>query len=128
MPYTAAACPSCKRRMVVTTKPASQMTPEERAAQWAPEWADGKKPANTGVIGAVIAVVILVGMLFLCMSSGKETPEERRARERYEEMKPVRDEMDRKMREGKTREQAAQEIVDEETRRQEEIKRREQNR
>ena len=55
-------------------------------------------------------------------------PEERRARERYEEMKPVRDEMDRKMREGKTREQAAQEIVDEETRRQEEIKRREQNR
>ena len=128
MPYTAAACPNCTRQMEDVTEPASELTPEERAAQWAPEWADGKKPGNSNVVGAVIAALVLVGMFLLCVSSGKESPEDRRARERYEEMKPLHDEMDRKMREGKTREQAAQEIVDEGTRRQEEIKRREQNR
>lgn len=128
MPYTAAACPSCERRMVATPKPASEMTPEERAAQWSPEWAAGKNPRNSGVVGAIIAAVIIAGMFFLCMASGKETVEEQRARERRQEMKPLHDEMERKQREGKTREQAAQEIIDEEVRRQERQKRQQQNR
>ena len=121
MPYTAASCPNCNRRMVEVAEPATELTPEERAAQWAPEWADGKKPGNSNVVGAVIAALVLVGMFLLCVSSGKESPEDRRARERYEEMKPLHDAMDRKMREGKTREKAAQKIVKEKPRRKEEI-------
>jgi hypothetical protein len=124
MPYMAAACPNCKRRMVKVEipKPTPSLTAEERAAQWSPEWAAGKTPSNRGAIGAIIAIVIVVGMMFLCMSSGKELPEERRTRERYEEMRPLREEMERKQREGKTQEEAAREIVDEEVKRQEQKK------
>ena len=121
MPYTAAACPSCEHRMVTVSKPKEPYkTPEERAKEWSPKWADGQpQPMNRGLIGGIIAASILVVILFICCSSGNRTSEEQRAIDRYEEMKPVRDEMNRKMAEGKTREQAAQEIVNEEVLRQE---------
>lgn len=117
MPYTAAACPNCKRRMVTVTKSTEPYkTPEERAAEWSPKWADGQPPpSNKGLIGGIISAGILVVIVAVCCSSGNQTPEERRAIE----MQPVRDEMQRKMSEGKTKEQAAQEIINEEVLRQE---------
>jgi hypothetical protein len=50
------------------------------------------------------------------------TPQDRKARERYEAMRPLREEIQRKQREGKTLEEAAREIVEEEVQRQEQQK------
>ena len=122
MPYTAAACPNCKRRMVEVSKTKTKLTPEERAAQWSPKWANGQKPSNKGMIGGLIAAAITIVLVLFCCSSGNESPEEKRAKERYEEMRPVREEMNRKVNQGKTREEAAREIVNEEVKRQEQNK------
>lgn len=116
MPYTAATCPNCKRRMVATTGN--------------PNSGSGVQMASKNAIGGIIAAGVIFLLMIFCCLSGKqspESPEERRVRERREEMQPLHDEMNRKMREGKTREEAAREIVDEEVRRQEQKKRAEQN-
>ncbi len=108
MPFTAAECPKCNRRMVTLSKDSSNNIQT------------GNK---TTLIGGLIAGSIVAVLLMICCSSGNESPEQRRARERQEEMRPVMNEIDRKMSEGKTKEQAAREIVNEEFERQ---KRREQ--
>lgn len=104
MNYTAAACPNCKRRMVATAGN--------------PNSGSGVQPVGRGAMfgGLIAGGIIFVLILFCCSSSNKNqtTYDEQRAIE----MKPVRDEMQRKMNEGKSKEQAAQEIVDEETMRQ----------
>jgi len=127
LPYTAAACPNCNWRVVEMTKPDPKLTAEERASQWSPEWANGQTPPNRGAVGGLIAAGVILVLMLFCFLSGKESPEERRARERKEEMRPLHEEMERKQREGKTREEAAREIVEEETRRQEQKKQMEQN-
>lgn len=121
MPHGAAYCPICQHRTGNVTEPKEpNKTPEERTKEWSPKWADRQpQPTNYGLIGGIIAATVLVIVVAICCSSGNKTSEEQRAIDRYEEMKPLRDEMNRKMAEGKTKEQAAQEIINEEVLRQE---------
>jgi hypothetical protein len=84
-------------------------------------------PTNTpmmskGMAAGLTAGIIILILMFFCCSTGEETPLEKQTRERQEEMRPAMNEMNRKMREGKTREEAAREIVDEEIKRQEKNK------
>ncbi len=92
MPYTAAACPNCKHRMVATPGNLNSGSGVKTVS------------SRSTMIGGLVAGVIILALILFCCSSGNKQPsyEDQRAIE----MKPVRDEMQRKMNEGKTREQA----------------------
>lgn len=108
MSYTAAECPNCKRRMIATAGN--------------PNSGSGVQTVNRATMfGGVIASGVFFVLILICCSSGKESPKQQKAIERQEEMRPVATEMNRKMSEGKTKEQAAREIVDEAAKRQEQI-------
>lgn len=79
MPYTAAACPNCKHRMVTVSKPKEPYkTPEERAKEWSLKWADGQpQPSNKGLIGALIAGGNLVIIIAICVSSSSKNDSSR---------------------------------------------------
>lgn len=110
MSYTAAACPSCKRRMV--------------AMPGNPNSGSGnvKTVGSGGLIGGLIAGATVITLAVICCASGNQSPEQQRMIQRQEEMRPVMNEMNRKMSEGKTKEEAAKEIIDDEIKRQEQRK------
>lgn len=77
MPDTATACPSCQHRVVKVSAPKEPYkTPEERAKEWSPKWADGTPPTwNKGLIGGTIAAGVLVVVIAICVSSGSQKVE-----------------------------------------------------
>jgi hypothetical protein len=55
-----------------TIETASVLTPEERAAEWAPEWADAKPPAiNRGAVAFLVAAGLIIIAIIVFSSFSK---------------------------------------------------------